>query len=60
VSLATGESLDEIAATGGVTRNTVRTQLQQVMSKIGCTRQAEVTALLSNIALGPDAAKAQA
>lgn len=58
--LATGESLDEIAETGGVTRNTVRTQLQQVMSKIGCTRQAEVTALLSNIALGPDAAKAQA
>jgi hypothetical protein len=30
------------------------------MAKIGCTRQAEVTALLSNIALGPDAAKAQA
>jgi DNA-binding CsgD family transcriptional regulator len=59
-SLAAGESLDDIAATGGVTRNTVRTQLQQVMSKIGCTRQAEVTALLSNIALGPDAAKAQA
>lgn len=56
--LATGESLDDIAATGGVTRNTVRSQLQQVLEKIGCTRQAEVTALLSNIALGPDVAKA--
>ena len=56
--LATGESLDDIAATGGVTRNTVRSQLQQVFEKIGCTRQAEVTALLSNIALGSDAAAA--
>ena len=56
--LVTGESLDDIAATGGVTRNTVRSQLQQVLEKIGCTRQAEVTALLSNIALGSDAAAA--
>ena len=53
--LATGESLDDIATSGSVTRNTVRSQLQQVLEKLGCTRQAEVTALLSNIALGPDA-----
>lgn len=53
-SLATGDSLDDIAASGGVTRNTVRSQLRQVLEKVGCTRQAEVTALLSNIALGPD------
>ena len=50
--LATGDSLDDIAASGGVTRNTVRAQLQQVLGKIGCTRQAEVTALLSSVALG--------
>ena len=49
--LAGGESLDAIAANGGVARNTVRSQLQQVLEKTGCTRQAEVTALLSNIAL---------
>ncbi len=49
--LAGGASLDDIAASGGVARNTVRTQLQQVLEKTGCTRQAEVTALLSNIAI---------
>jgi DNA-binding CsgD family transcriptional regulator len=49
--LAGGESLDDIAASGDVSRNTVRSQLQQVLEKTGCTRQAEVTALLSNIAL---------
>jgi len=47
--LATGESLDNIAESGGVSRNTVRAQLQKVMDKIGCTRQAEVTALLSSV-----------
>jgi DNA-binding CsgD family transcriptional regulator len=59
-SLAAGESLDNIAATGGVTRNTVRSQLQQVMQKLGCTRQTEITALLSGIALGPEASTARA
>jgi DNA-binding CsgD family transcriptional regulator len=47
--LAAGESLDDIAENGGVSRNTVRAQLQRVMDKIGCTRQAEVTALLSSV-----------
>lgn len=49
--LASGQSLDDLATSGGVSRNTVRTQLQQVLEKTGCTRQAEVTALLSNVAL---------
>lgn len=48
--LAAGDSLDNIADSGGVSRNTVRTQLQRVMEKMGCTRQAEVTALLSRVA----------
>jgi len=52
--LAKGDSLDDIAANGDVTRNTVRSQLRQVLEKLGCTRQAEVTALLSNISLGLD------
>jgi DNA-binding CsgD family transcriptional regulator len=30
-SLDTGDSLDDIAASGGVSRNTVRSQLQQVL-----------------------------
>ncbi len=55
--LATGESLDDIAASGSVTRNTVRSQLQQVLEKTGGTRQAEITALLSNAVLGQDRSK---
>jgi DNA-binding CsgD family transcriptional regulator len=47
--LAAGESLDDIATSGAVSRNTVRAQLQKVMEKVGCTRQAEVTALLSSM-----------
>lgn len=47
--IAAGESLDDIASTGNVSRNTVRAQLQQVMDKTGCSRQAEVASLLSSI-----------
>lgn len=54
--LAGGATLDEIATAGDVSRNTVRTQVQRVLEKTGCTRQSEVTALLTGIALGPDAA----
>ena len=57
-SLAGGDSLDDIAADGGVSRNTVRAQLRQVMDKTGCTRQAEVTALMANIAIGQPAVTA--
>lgn len=49
--IAAGESIDDIAAGGDVSRNTVRAQLHQVMEKTGCSRQAEVTALLSSIAI---------
>jgi DNA-binding CsgD family transcriptional regulator len=57
-SLAAGESLDEIAVSGKVSKNTIRSQLQQVLEKTGCTRQSEVTALLSNIAINPEPTKA--
>lgn len=48
-SLAGGERIDDIAATSGVSRNTVRSQLQAVMDKTGSRRQQDVVALLSGI-----------
>jgi DNA-binding CsgD family transcriptional regulator len=47
--LVLGATLDELAAKGGVSRNTVRTQLRAVLEKTGCKRQAEVIALLSRL-----------
>jgi DNA-binding CsgD family transcriptional regulator len=48
-SLALGDSLDEIAVSGSVSRNTVRTHVRRVLEKTGCHRQAEVVAMLSGI-----------
>ena len=50
-SLAGGERIDDIAAAGGVSRNTVRSQLQALMDKTGSRRQADVVALLAGIGL---------
>jgi DNA-binding CsgD family transcriptional regulator len=50
-SLTTGETVETIAANTGVSRNTVRTQVQGVLDKTGCSRQAEVVALLSGLAI---------
>ena len=55
--LAVGETLEEIAASGGVAMSTVRSQLRQVLEKTGCTRQAEVMSLLANVTLDRSAAK---
>jgi DNA-binding CsgD family transcriptional regulator len=52
-AIATGKTLEEIAADGNVAITTVRSQLRRVLEKTGCTRQAEVAALLANIAIGP-------
>ena len=49
--IAGGETLEEIAANGGVAISTVRSQLRQVLEKTGCTRQAEVVSLLANVTL---------
>ena len=46
-----GDTLGEIAATGHVSRNTVRTQVRGVLEKTGCSRQAEVIALLGGISV---------
>jgi DNA-binding CsgD family transcriptional regulator len=51
--LAAGRTLEEIAADGGVSITTVRTQLRRVLEKTGCARQAEVAALLAGLATGP-------
>lgn len=51
--LAAGRTLEEIAAVGDVAMTTVRSQLRRVLEKTGCTRQAEVVALLSRVAIGP-------
>jgi DNA-binding CsgD family transcriptional regulator/PAS domain-containing protein len=45
-SLTTGQSLEEIAITRGVSDNTVRTQLKSVFAKTETTRQGQLVALL--------------
>lgn len=50
--LALGRTLEEIAADGGVAITTVRSQLRRVLEKTGCSRQAEVAALLAGVSLG--------
>ena len=48
-SLSAGETVENIASIGGVSLNTIRTQVRGVLEKTGCRRQAEVVALLSGI-----------
>ncbi len=49
--LTGGESVEDIAFTGGVSLNTIRTQVRGVLEKTGCRRQAEVVALLGGITI---------
>jgi DNA-binding CsgD family transcriptional regulator len=49
-NLTTGQTVDEIAASGGVSLNTVRTQVRGVLEKTGCRRQADAIALFGGIA----------
>jgi DNA-binding CsgD family transcriptional regulator len=49
--LAGGDTLDDIAAESGTAISTVRSHLKAVMEKTGCSRQAELVALMSNIGL---------
>jgi DNA-binding CsgD family transcriptional regulator len=48
-SLASGKTVEEIAAESRVSANTVRTHVRGVLEKTGRTRQAEVVALLTGI-----------
>ena len=47
--LASGKTVDDIAASGDISPNTVRTHVRGVLEKMGCKRQAEVVALLTGI-----------
>ena len=47
--LATGRSPEDIASDGGVSLNTVRSQVRGVLEKTGCHRQLDVVALLAGI-----------
>jgi len=44
-----GKTVDAITTDGRVSANTVRTHVRHVLAKTGCTRHAEVIALLSGI-----------
>ena len=48
-SLTSGDTVDDIATRGGVSANTVRTQVRGILDKTGCRRQTDVVALLSGI-----------
>lgn len=52
--LATGRTAEEIADEGDVALTTVRSQIRRVLEKTGCTRQAEVAALLAGLSIGPN------
>ena len=50
--LAAGQSPEDIADSGGVAMTTIRTQIRRVLEKTGCSRQAELVALLASVSLG--------
>ena len=47
IDLARGLSRAHIAATRGVSANTLKTQTAALMGKMGCTRQAQVVATIA-------------
>jgi DNA-binding CsgD family transcriptional regulator len=48
-NLASGKTVDDIASDGSISPNTIRTQIRGILEKTGCTRQADVVALLTGI-----------
>jgi len=54
-ALATGATLEQIAAAHRVTEATLRSQLRSIFSKTGTSRQAELVRLaLRGVALAPE------
>lgn len=49
--LGSGVPVEKIAEQGGVSVNTVRTQVRKVIEKTGCSRMPEVVSLISNLTL---------
>lgn len=50
--IAAGATVETIAETLGVSRETVRSQLKAALAKVGLTRQAELVGLLASIPAG--------
>jgi DNA-binding NarL/FixJ family response regulator len=48
-ALAAGKTVEEIAAESRNAQATIRTHLHRILEKTGCTRQAEIVALLAGI-----------
>jgi DNA-binding CsgD family transcriptional regulator len=48
-SLAAGKTVDDIASDNHISPNTIRTHVRGVLGKTGCSRQAEVVALLTGL-----------
>jgi DNA-binding CsgD family transcriptional regulator len=48
-AIAAGGSVEDIAAAANLSVNTIRSQLNRVFMKTGCTRQGELVALLGGI-----------
>jgi len=48
-NLASGKTVEDIAADGGTSANTVRTHVRGVLQKTGCNRQVDIVALLTTI-----------
>jgi DNA-binding CsgD family transcriptional regulator len=51
-ALAEGKTVAQIASESGRSTNTLRNQVQSVMSKTGCTRQAELIILMGQLVSG--------
>ena len=52
-NLAAGKTVEDMASDGGLSPNTIRSQIRGVLQKTGCNRQVDVVALLSGLALPP-------
>jgi DNA-binding CsgD family transcriptional regulator len=48
-SLASGETVETIASAQGLSQNTIRVHVRNVLEKTGCNRQADVVSLLTSI-----------
>lgn len=53
-AIAAGESCGQIAERRGVSTNTIRTQLKTISAKLGCTGQAQISAIVHAVPIASD------
>lgn len=53
-AIAAGESSCQIAERRGVSTNTIRTQLKTISAKLGCTGQAQISAIVHSVPIATD------